>query len=60
MTAEALLTDIRQEYQQMHTGTLKLVCTDNGLLHVSANHVVIFSEVKYKRWIHIKGYKAEL
>jgi len=32
----------------MHTSVLKLVCVDNKLLHVSANYVVVFREVKYK------------
>jgi len=32
----------------MHTRTLILVYMHNELLHVSANHVAIFREVKYK------------
>jgi len=37
---------------KMHTGLLKLPCIQNYLLHVSANHVTNFKEVKYKGWIH--------
>ena len=36
----------------MHTSVLKLVYIHNELLHVSANHVAIVSDVKYKGWIH--------
>jgi len=32
----------------MHTSILKLVYSNNELLHVSANHVTIVREVKYK------------
>jgi len=33
---------------KMYTSVLKLVCIHNDLLHVSANHVAIFREIKYK------------
>ena len=36
----------------MHTSILKLVYIHNELLHILANHVAIFSEVKYKGQIH--------
>jgi len=32
----------------MQTNTLKLVYVHTNLLHVSANHVAIFSEVQYR------------
>jgi hypothetical protein len=36
----------------MITNILILLYMHNELLHVSANHVAIFREVKYKDWIH--------
>jgi hypothetical protein len=40
----------------MHTkySILKLVSTHNDPLHVSATHLAIFKEVKYKGWNYYK------
>ena len=36
----------------MHISILKLVYIYNEHLHVSANHVAILRDTKYKVWIH--------
>jgi hypothetical protein len=38
----------------MHRSIFKLVCTHNEFLHVSAKHVTIFREIKYKGQEHYK------
>ena len=37
-----------QYYQQMHTSIIKLIYILNDLLHVSARHLALYKEVKYK------------
>jgi hypothetical protein len=43
-----IYTYIREYYQNVHTSVLNLVYIHNELLHVSANRVTTFTEVKYK------------
>jgi len=38
----------------MYTSILNLDYIHNDLVHVSANHLVVFREVKYKGYIHYK------
>jgi hypothetical protein len=44
----ALFENTQQLYQQIHISVLKLVYICSELLHVSANHVAIFGDTKYK------------
>jgi acyl-ACP thioesterase len=37
----------------MHTSRLKLVYVHNRTVHVSANHVAIFKDTKYRAYIHL-------
>ena len=48
---------IEYAQQQMHTSILKLIYINSDLLHVSANHVLIFGWIKHKRMNTIKSIK---
>jgi hypothetical protein len=39
---------VHSDYRIKHISILKLVYIHNELLHVSANHVAICSDIKYK------------
>jgi hypothetical protein len=43
-----IIRNVQYWYQQMHISILKLVYIYSELLRVSANHVAIFRDIKYR------------